>query len=258
MMRFAANISMLFTDVPFLERPAAAARAGFPAVECQYPYAFAAEAFRDAVADAGIRLLGINTDVRRRGPDDTGIGAIAGLEQEAQALFLEALDYARHAGGSAIHVKPGQGDPQDRTARALFVRHLRWASDQALESGIMLLIEPLNPYDNPGYFLGSSDQAADILHEVDRPNVRMMFDVYHVQIVEGDLMRRFTRHLPVIGHVQIAAVPDRGEPDDGEVAFGPLLRHIRNSGYAGWIGAEYRPRGTTAEGLGWLSGFRSN
>lgn len=257
MMRFAANISMLFTELPFLERPGAAASAGFPAVECQYPYAFPANAFRDAVEKAGIRLLGINTDVRRRGPDDTGIGAIAGLEREAQSLFLEALDYAQAAGGSAIHIKPGQGDPRDRAAHARFVDHLRWASDQARESGIMLLIEPLNPRDNPGYFLASSDQAAALLHEVDRPNVRMMFDVYHVQIIEGDLMRRFTRHLPVIGHVQIAAVPDRGEPDDGEIAFGPLLRHIDASGYRGWIGAEYRPRAGTMAGIGWLAQFQN-
>lgn len=257
MPRFAANISMLFAEIPFIKRSRAAAENGFAAVECHYPYDTEPEHLRVEAERAGVRFLGINTPVARLGPEDSGIGANPQLSTEADARFAEALDYAIRLNASAIHVKAGRGAPGDDGARAAFVRHLRHAGDSASAHGLTVLIEPLNPIDSPGYFLNSSDQAAAILNEVDHPAVRMMFDIYHVQIIEGDLMRRLERHLPLIGHIQIAAAPDRGEPDDGEIAYGSVLDHIDRLGYSGWIGAEYRPRGTsTIEGLGWMSRFR--
>jgi 2-dehydrotetronate isomerase len=252
-MRFAASLSMLFTEWPFLDRPAAAAQAGFGAVECHYPYETDPAEMRRAVADARIRLLGINTPVKRLSPDDSGVGAVPGHEADAIGRFAQALDYARAAGAAAIHVKCGQGDPADREAHRTFVAHLRRASDMARGSGLMLLIEPLNQRDNPGYFLRGSDQTVSILREVSCENVWMMFDIYHVQIAEGDLLARYRRHRAAIGHVQFAGVPDRAEPDSGEVNFGWLLPALLAEGYRGWLAAEYRPRAGTVAGLGWLS-----
>jgi hydroxypyruvate isomerase len=251
--QFAASISMLFTERPFLDRPAAAAAAGFAAVECHYPYDTPPGDLRRAVERAGLRLLGINTAVRRLGPDDSGIGAFPDLQAEADARFDEAIAYALSAGASAIHVKPGQGDPTDDAARSAFVGHLARSAAKAARHGIMLLIEPLNSRDNPGYFLRGIEQAAGIARDVGHPAVLLMFDVYHVQILEGDVIRRFERLRPLVGHVQIAGVPDRTEPDTGEIAYERLIPRLAALGYDGWIAAEYRPRARTEDGLGWLA-----
>lgn len=251
--RFAASISMLFTERPFLDRPAAAAAAGFGAVECHYPYDTPPADLRGAIERAKLRLLGINTAVRRLGPDDSGIGAFPDRQEDADARFDEALAYALAAGASAIHVKPGQGDPADAAARSAFVGHLARSAAKAVRHGITVLIEPLNGRDNPGYFLRGIEQAAGIARDVGHPAVRLMFDVYHVQILEGDVIRRFERLRPVVGHVQIAGVPDRAEPDTGEIAYERLVPRLAALGYDGWIAAEYRPRGRTEDGLGWLA-----
>ncbi len=252
MPRFAANISYLFTELPFLDRIGQAAKVGFPAVECHYPYADPPDVFRAEIERHRVRLLGINTAVQRLGPHDAGVGAIPGHEGEAISRLHEAYDYARLAGGSAIHLKCGNHDHTDPQAHYVFVSHLRQAGDMVAGDGITILIEPLNQRDNPGYFLNSLRQAADVLNDVARPNVKLMFDIYHVQILEGDILRNLEELLPLIGHIQVAAVPSRGEPDEGELNFRAIFRAIDTLGYDGWIGAEYRPRETTEAGLGWL------
>jgi hydroxypyruvate isomerase len=167
-------------------------------------------------------------------------------------LFKQALDYVVAIGGCQIHCLAGKVPPEQRpAAEKTFVANLARAADAARAKGITLLIEPINPRDRPNYFLTRAEQAADIIAKAERPNVRIQFDFYHAQIVGGDLITRFEKHLPVIGHVQIAAVPSRQEPDEGEVSYPAIFAALDRLGYDKWIGCEYRPRGRTEDGLGW-------
>ncbi len=231
MPRFAANISFLFTELPFLERPEAAARAGFGAVECHYPYDTPPERLRAALSAAGIKMLGINTNNGSGPGRDAGVAAVPGREAESSARVELAVAYAQAIGGTSVHITAGNGQPGDAASRRAFVETLRCASERA--AGLTLLIEPLNRRENPDYFLRSTDQAMELLETVDRANVRLMFDIYHAQINEGDILTRFAAVLPRIGHVQIAAVPGRGEPDQGELDYAYIVTGLDELGYAG-------------------------
>ena len=179
-----------------------------------------------------------------------------GREAEFAALFGKALDFAVGIGAKTIHCLTGRVPPEAESAgERTFVANLIRAADLAAEHGIGLLIEPLNRRDRPENLLHLPEQAAAIIEKVARPNVRMQFDFYHVQIEAGDLTTRFKRHLPAIGHVQIAAVPSRAEPDEGEVNYPALLEMIDASGYAGWVACEYKPRARTEDGLGWARAY---
>jgi 2-dehydrotetronate isomerase len=251
MTRLSANIGFLFADRPLVERIHAAAANGFAAIEMHWPYDVPPEPVRDAIAAHGLAMLGVNTP---RGSDsaDFGLGAVPGREAEFQSGFDLALDYAKRIGATAIHCMAGKGDPADRaSAERVFVDNLQRAADKAQRAGITLLIEPINQRDAPGYVLTRSDQAAAIIDRAGRSDIKLMFDCYHLQITEGDLTRRLEALLPIIGHVQIAAVPSRAEPDEGEIDYAHVLRHLDRLGYEGWIGAEYKPRGPTEAGLGW-------
>ena len=248
MPKFAANLGYLFTDRPLVERFGAAAAAGFKAVELQFPYDLAASAARAEIDKHALTMLGVNT----RATPEGGLAAVPGRERDFAALFAQALDYATTIGGRAIHCMAGVVPPEQRpAAERVFVANLTRAADLAAEKNITLLIEPINPRDRTDYFLTRAEQAADILGKVDRPNVRLQFDFYHAQIVGGDLITRFEKHLPFVGHVQIAGVPARGEPDEGEVNYRAIFAALDRLGYAGWVGCEYRPRGKTEDGLGW-------
>ena len=250
MPRFAANLAYIFTERPLIERFGAAAAAGFAAVELQFPYDHAPSAVKAELERHGLTQLGVNTPSGREG--EFGVAAVPGRERDFDALFGQALDYTVSIGGRAVHCLAGKVPPEQRpAAEQVFVANLARAADRAAEKGIMLLIEPINPRDRPDYFLTRVEHAADVIAKVGRPNVRIQFDFYHVQIVGGDLIRRFEKHLPMIGHVQIAAVPSRHEPDEGEVNYPAIFAAIDRSGYAGWVGCEYRPRGRTEDGLGW-------
>jgi 2-dehydrotetronate isomerase len=180
------------------------------------------------------------------------LGAVPGREREFELLFRQALDYVAAIGGRQIHVLAGTVPPEQRpAAQTTFIKNLARAGDAAAEHGITLLIEPINPRDRPDYFLTRVEHAADVIARVERPNLRMQFDFYHAQIVGGDLIRRFAAHLAVIGHVQVAAVPSRREPDEGEVSYPGIFAELDRLGYAGYISAEYRPRGRTEDGLDW-------
>ena len=254
MPRFAANLAYVFTERPFIERFAAAAAAGFSAVELQFPYDHAPSAVKAELARHGLTQLGINTPFGREG--EFGLAAVPGREREFDALFGQALDYTTAIGGRAIHCLAGKVPPEQRpAAEQVFVANLARAADLAAHKAIMLLIEPINPRDRPDYYLNRVEHAADVIGKVGRPNVRIQFDFYHVQIVGGDLITRFERHLPLIGHVQIAGVPSRHEPDEGEVNYPALFEMLDRVGYAGWIGCEYRPRGRTEDGLSWARPF---
>jgi hydroxypyruvate isomerase len=202
------------------------------------------------LARHGLTQLGVNTPFGRHG--ESGLAALPGREREWEDAFKLALDYVVAIGGSAIHCLAGCVALEQRpAAEAVFLRNLSRAAEDAARAGIMLLIEPINPRDRPGYFLNRVEHAADIIGKVGSANLRIQFDFYHVQIVSGDLIRRFEAHLPLVGHVQIAAVPTRNEPDEGEVNYPEIFAVLDRLGYAGFIGCEYRPRGRTKDGLAW-------
>ena len=251
MPRFAANIAYLYAERPLIERPGAAAAGGFTAVEGQFPYATPASTLREAIERNKLTMLGINTE--RGGEGLFGLAAVPNREREFDALFAQALEYIVAAGGSAIHCLAGFVPVNERpAAERTLVANLSRAADLAAEKGITVLIEPINNRDRPNYFLSRVEHAADIIAKADRPNIKIQFDFYHAQIMGGDLLRRFETHLPLIGHVQIAAVPSRHEPDEGEINYAEIFRALDAFGYSGWVAAEYHPRARTEDGLGWL------
>jgi hydroxypyruvate isomerase len=248
MPRFAANLAYLFTERPFMERFGAAAAAGFKAVELQFPYDQPPSAVKAELARHGLTMLGINTPQT----PTAGFAAVPGREADFAAHFKQALDYVVAIGGRQIHVMAGAVPPDQRpAAEKVFVANLTRAADAAAEKSITLLIEPINPRDRPDYFLTRAEHAAGIIGQVARANVRIQFDFYHAQIVAGDLITRFEKHMPLVGHVQVAAVPSRHEPDEGEVNYPAVFAALDRAGYQGFVGAEYKPRGRTEEGLGW-------
>lgn len=250
MPKFAANIAYLFTERPLIERFAAAAAAGFKAVELQFPYDYAPSAVKAELDKHKLTQLGLNTPPGREG--EFGLAAVPGRERDWDASFKQALDYIVAIGGSAVHCLAGKVPPEQRpAAERTFIANLTRAADLAKENNITLLIEPINAIDRPDYFLNRVEHAADIIAKVGRPNVNIQFDFYHVQIVGGDLIRRFEKHQPFVGHVQIASVPERHEPDEGEINYPAIFQALDRFGWSGWTACEYRPRGNTEDGLRW-------
>jgi len=254
MPRFAANLGFLFADRPLIDRFGAAASAGFKAVELQFPYDHAASAVRREIDRHGLVMLGINTPP---GPGaDSGIAAVPGREGEFASRFRCALDYAAAIGAAAIHCMAGTVPPEARDeAEKTLVANLARAADLAGEKGIAIFIEPINRRDRPDYLLHRPEQAAGIIEQVGRHNLRMQFDFYHVQIEVGDAKTTFEANRELIGHVQIAGVPSRAEPDEGDLDYGEVFDMLDRVSYAGYVGCEYRPRGRTEEGLGWAKSW---
>ena len=252
MPRFAANLGHLFTERPLLERFGAAAAAGFGAVELQFPYDVAPAVVKAELDRHGLMQLGVNTPQC----PEFGLAALPGRERDFDAAFARALDYVVAIGGRAIHCMAGVVPVNERpAAEKVFIANIARAAAAAAKSNITLLIEPINPRDRPGYFLSHVEHAADLVGKIGAPNVRVQFDFYHVQIVGGDLIRRFEKYLPVIGHTQIAAVPTRGEPDEGEINYAAIFAAMDRLGYTGFIGCEYKPRARTEDGLGWAKPY---
>jgi hydroxypyruvate isomerase len=250
MPRLAANLAYLFTERPLIERFAAAAAAGFKAVELQFPYDHAPSAIRAEIGRHALTQLGLNIARGREG--EFGLAAVPGRERDWEALFRQALDYAAAIGACQIHCLAGIVPPEQRpAAERTFITNLARAADAAAEKSIILLIEPINPRDRPNYFLNRVEHAADIIAKTGRPNVKIQFDFYHAQIVGGDLITRFEKYLPLIGHVQIAAVPSRAEPDEGEINYPGIFAALDRMGWPGYVACEYRPRGRTEDGLYW-------
>lgn len=249
-MQFSANLGFLWPDRPLPDAIRAAAAAGFDAVECHWPFDVAPAQVAAALSATGLAMLGLNT--RRGQPGENGLAAIPGRDAEARAEIDRAIAYARAIGCGAVHVMAGIAEGP--AARAVFLSNLDYACRAAPE--LTILIEPLNHYDAPGYFLSGSDQALALIEALGHGNLKLMFDCYHLQIMEGDLTRRLGRLLPIIGHVQIASVPDRGAPDHGELDHRHICNALRDLGWVRPIGAEYKPIGATDATLGWLPSLR--
>lgn len=249
MTRFSANLGFLWTDLALPDAIRAAHAAGFDAVECHWPYAVPPAAVRTALQETGLPMLGLNT--ARGRPGESGLAALPGREAEARAAVDQALDYAERTDTQAIHVMAGFAEGP--AAEAAFLETLAFACQSTSR---MILIEPLNRYDVPGYFLSTIKQARTIIAAVDAPNLKLMFDCYHVGLTEDDVLSRLSDLMPIIGHIQFAAIPDRGPPDTGEIDFDTVFRHLDGLGWDRPLGAEYRSPGATDASLEWLSRYR--
>jgi hydroxypyruvate isomerase len=254
MPRFAANLSMMYQEHAFLDRFGAAARDGFKGVEYLFPYEFDAEVLAERLREHGLKQVLFNGPPGDWAKGERGLAALPGREHEFRSSVATAIAYARVLGNDRIHLMAGNlGPTDDRAAfRAVYVRNLAFAASEAAAHDLMIVIEPINTRNMPGYCLNRQDEAHAICREVGAANLKVQFDLYHCQIVEGDLAMKLKQTMPNVGHIQIASVPDRHEPDEGEVNYPYLLKLIDTLGYEGWIGCEYVPRGNTSEGLGWL------
>jgi hydroxypyruvate isomerase len=254
MPRFAANLTMMYGEHPFLERFAAAAKDGFRAVEILFPYEHRAAELRARLDAAGLELALVNSPPGDRARGERGLAAIPGREDDFRASIATALEYSRVLGNRRLHVMAGLVAPGGDRARHrdAYVRNLAYAAKEAATLGITVLIEPINTRDIPGYFLNRQDEAHAICREAEEANLKVQMDLYHCQIVEGDLAAKIRQYIAGVGHMQVAGVPERHEPDLGEVNYPYLFALIDELGYDGWIGCEYRPRRGTSEGLGWL------
>jgi hydroxypyruvate isomerase len=251
--RFAANLTFLFAELPFLDRFAAARRAGFDAVEFVSPYEHAPEEVARAARDAGVEVAIFNLPPGDWAKGDRGIGCDPARVPEFRDGVPRALAYARALGCSRLHAMAGirpAGAPE-ADLRRTYLENLRFAAAALAADGRTLLVEGINPRDIPGYYLVTSRQAFELMDEAAAPNLYYQYDVYHMQIVEGDLAATLERRLPRIGHVQIADNPGRHEPGTGEINYRFLFRHLDRIGYRGLVGCEYKPLAGTEAGLGW-------
>jgi 2-dehydrotetronate isomerase len=258
MPKFAANLSFLFNEVPFMERFAAATSAGFQGVEYLFPYGEDKDAIADALRTNGLQNVLFNLPPGDWDAGERGLGALPGREQDFRDGVARAMDYALAANTKRLHALAGivpAGADQDR-CRQTFIGNLRYACEQLAPHGITLLVEPINTRDMPGYFLNYQKDAHALLAEVGASNLKVQMDFYHAQIMEGDIISTFRQYLHNIGHVQIASVPDRHEPDLGELNYPWLFEMMDEAGYDGWIGCEYRPRQGTTAGLGWMAPYK--
>ena len=250
MPRLAANLSLLFTEHPFLERFAAAAAAGFRYVEYQFPYAWRPDEVADAARRAGVAVVLHNLPAGDMAAGERGIACLPGREAEFRAGVEQAIGYAKAAGCPRLNCLAGLAGA-DCAHFATLVANVRYAARRLAEVGVALVLEPINTRTVPGFFLTGTRQAIDVLDAAGEGNAALQYDVFHMQIMEGDLAATLERLLARIGHIQIADVPARNEPGTGEINFPFLLAHLDALRYGGWVGCEYNPRGDTVEGLRW-------
>ena len=258
MLRLAANLSLLFPQLPFLDRFAAAAKAGFRYVEYQFPYPFgSAQQVADSARAAGVEVVLHNLPAGDAAKGDRGIACQPGRAGEFREGVERAIEYAKAAGCPRLNALAGiapEGLAREQ-ARETLVENLRYAAGKFKAAGLTLLTEPCNPRTIPGFFLNTSNQGIEVIDAAGAGNLMLQYDIFHMQIMEGDLARTIERLLPRIGHMQLADVPGRHEPGTGEVNFEFLLRHVDRLGYGGWIGCEYNPLGDTSEGLAWAKPY---
>ena len=254
MPKFAANLTLLFNEVPFMERFAAARAAGFEAVEYLFPYAHDKNDLTQALRANGLKQVLHNLPAGNWDAGERGIACHPDRVDEFRAGVDRAIDYAKALGCPQVNCLAGKlpAGVSREQAQATFVANLRYAADKLKRAGLRLLIEPINSYDIPGFFLNTTAQAQSVIDEVDSDNLYIQYDIYHAQRMEGELAATVQKYLPRIAHIQLADNPGRNEPGTGEINYAFLFRHLDAIGYTGWIGCEYKPRTTTVEGLGWI------
>jgi hydroxypyruvate isomerase len=258
LLKLAANLSMMFNEVAFLDRFAAASAAGFKGVEFLFPYADEPQVVAEKLRAARLEMALFNLPPGDWDAGERGIAALPGREAEFAAGVERALTYAQALGCPIVHAMAGRAADDDERATATYVSNVRVAADAFAGIGRRVVLEPINRRDMPGYFLHTTAQAAALIARIDRPNVALQLDLYHAQISEGDLERRIRSLFPLVAHVQIAGNPARGEPSVGEVNYRYLLALLDELGYRGWIGCEYRPAGETVAGLDWARPYLSS
>jgi 2-dehydrotetronate isomerase len=258
MLRFAANLSFQYQEYAFLERFQHAAKDGFAGVEYLFPYEYDPAVLLAILNEHSLTQVLFNTPPGDSSRGERGLAALPGREEEFQLSIDLALQYADVLGNKLLHVMAGLIPPgQDRSeCRDVFVRNVAYATHAAAAHSVTILIEPINTRDIPGYFLNHQHEAHEICRDVGAPNLKVQADLYHCQIVEGDLATMLKERIDGIGHIQIAGVPERQEPDTGEVNYNYLLPLIDSLGYTGWIGCEYRPKVNTSAGLSWMTRWR--
>ncbi|SEG62763.1 2-oxo-tetronate isomerase [Vibrio hangzhouensis] len=257
MAKFAANLTMLFTEVPFLERFEKAHQAGFQAIEYLFPYAFEPQLLASKLEQFGLEQALFNLPPGDWDAGERGFAAIPGREEEFRSSVERALVYAKALKCPKVHAMSGIIDPRYSKEQHVetFISNIRFAADKFAEHGIALMIEPLNARDVPNYFVAHQRDAVDLIRLVDRPNVKLQLDLYHAQIMDGDLTTLIREVASFTGHVQIASVPERHEPSEGELNYPHLFKVLDDSGYSGWIGCEYNPRTSTEAGLHWVKQY---
>ncbi len=255
MPRFAANLSMMFNEVPFLERFKAASVVGFNAVEFLFPYEYTPEEVASTAKDAGTEVVLFNMPAGNWAAGERGITGLPGREEEFRAGVDKALVYAKALGVPRLHAMAGiaPADADRAACKATLIANLKYAAEKLAAENITLLLEAINTRDMPGFLVSTQKDSHAICAEVGAPNLKMQMDLYHMQIMEGDLATTLKKYSAECGHVQIAGCPERHEPDTGEVRYEYLFRVLDEIGYAGWLGCEYRPAGKTTDGLIWLS-----
>lgn len=269
-LRFAANLSWLYTELPFLDRFAAAAEDGFKGVECLFPHEHPTDAVRARLNDAGLSLVLFNAAPGQWSAGDRGLACLAHREAEFQQSVRNALALAQELQCPRVHIMAGisqgvlTGDAAVLASEwALYAQRLAWAAQQARQAGVTVMIEPINPIDMPGYLLQRQADAHRLVQDIGLPSLQVQMDIYHCQRVERQALALLSDLLPSgrVGHLQLAGVPERHEPDSGELDYAQVFQHLAQAGYAGWIGCEYRPRdaqpGGTRRGLGWLRALHS-
>ena len=250
MPKFAANVSLMFTELPFLERFKAAADAGFKGVEMLFPYAWSDAEIKAKLADNDLQLVLFNIYPGAWDDGERGLTGVKGREADFEAAVDQALDYAIALGCRKLHAMAGL--KSHGANQKTYLANLEKAAARAENHGVDILIEPINTHDFPGYLLNTTQDAVDIIHAVGATNLGLQFDLYHRHMMEGEVPRALDQFGPFARHIQVAGPPDRGEPIPSQVDFIPLFQKIDASGYKGWIGCEYKPRAGTSEGLSWL------
>ncbi len=264
MPQFAANLSMLYPELEFLDRFAAAAKDGFKAVEYLFPYAYKSAEIAARLKTHGLQQVLFNAPPGNWEAGERGLACLSGREAEFRAGIDQALDYAAALACPRIHVMAGllpAGSTRE-SQHATYQEHVGWATERAAQHGVDVLIEPINTRDIPGFYLNRQDQAHAVVAAIGAPNLKVQMDLYHCQIVEGDVAMKLRQYLPAghVGHIQLAGVPQRHEPDLGELNYPYLFSVLDELGYSGWVGCEYRPQagmqdGGTSAGLGWLQPY---
>ena len=256
MPNFAANLTMMFNEHAFLDRFAAAADAGFTAVEYLFPYDFSPDDIAAKLGHHGLTQALFNLPPGDWAKGERGLAALPDRFDEVKHGLARALPYIQATGVPRVHLMPGIADRHDRRASDAYKDSLRWCAEQLAHRGVELLIEPINSRDMPGFYLNDFGYAEDLIAELDLPNLKLQFDVYHRQIIHGDVTVALRRMAPIIGHVQIASIPSRNEPDGEELNYPFIFDELDRLGYDGFVGCEYRPRNGTLAGLGWFEPYR--